>query len=79
MQQMSLKVLKILNSNGGYGIVLSDGLEPIEEDVRGFVISNQALIQHFIKQRVSQMIVSGILLRFLAPSIFLHYLTFCSI
>lgn len=58
MQDLSLKVQKILDVNGGFGVVLSDGLEPIEEDVRGFVISNQMMIQYFIKQRVSQLIVS---------------------
>ena len=60
MANLGLKVEKILDTNSGYGVVLSGGLEAIEMDFRSFIYSNQPLIQAYVDSKVKVLRVSYI-------------------
>ena len=55
---MELRASKIIDTNSGYGIVLSGGLEPVHLDVRSFIIANQPLILEYVEKNIVKLIVS---------------------
>jgi hypothetical protein len=58
MADMSLRAEKIIDTNSGYGITLSGGLEPLEMDIRSFIAANAPVIIEYIKKNVPLLIVS---------------------
>lgn len=58
MAQLQLRVHKLIDTNSGYGIVLSYGLGVIKDDVRDFVHSNRPMINEFVKQSIPLLYVS---------------------
>ena len=55
INDMSLKISKIYDTNSGYGVVLSAGLEVLETDIRGYVLSNQVSIDGFVNIHVNKL------------------------
>lgn len=55
--EMGLRVYDIIDTNSGFGVVLSSGMEYAENDFRSFVITNKALIDLFLKQKIPVLMV----------------------
>ena len=58
MQDYELRAYKIIDTNSGYGITLSGGLEPLEYDIRAFIASNRPLILEYSQSNIPMLIVS---------------------
>ena len=65
MDDYVLRADKIINTNSGYGITLSGGLEPLEYDIRAFIASNRPLILEYAENHIPRLIVS-IVLKFIS-------------
>ncbi|XP_066928943.1 uncharacterized protein [Clytia hemisphaerica] len=55
MKRLSLAIGKIYVTESCFGVVLTDGFEAMEDDVRSFVMSQSAEISAFISSKVAQL------------------------
>ena len=58
LEELGLRVEKVLNTGSGYGVVLSSGLEVIADDVKNYVSTNRPFINEFVKTNVPILYVS---------------------
>ena len=62
MKDLNLAIGKIYVSSQSFGVVLSDGFEAMETEVRGFVTSQSQEINTFIESQVPRLQVFYVLL-----------------
>jgi hypothetical protein len=55
MKSLSLSVGKIYETNYCFGVVLSDGFEAMEDDVRSFVLAQSQAINTFVQSQVPRL------------------------
>ena len=58
MEEYELRAYRIIDTNSGYGITLSGGLEPLEHDIRAFIASNRPLILEYAQSNIPILVVS---------------------
>ena len=58
MEAKGLRAMKIIDTNSGYGITLSGGLESVEADIRSYVAANKPVILEYMKQNIPRLVVS---------------------
>ena len=61
MKEYSLRADQVIDTNSGYGITLSGGLEPLEYDIRAFIASNRPVILEYAQSNIPMLIVSIVL------------------
>ena len=55
MKSLSLAIGKIYETNYCFGVVLSDGFEAMEDEVRSFVLSQSQAINTFVQSKVPRL------------------------
>ena len=58
LKAKELRAMKIIDTNSGYGITLSGGLEPLEADIRSYVAANKPVILEYMRLNIPRLVVS---------------------
>ncbi|XP_066935071.1 uncharacterized protein [Clytia hemisphaerica] len=56
LKAKELRAMKIIDTNSGYGITLSGGLEPLEADIRSYVAANRPVILEYQRKNIPRLV-----------------------